>query len=320
VKTAAAVAWAALGWAASAAAMAQGGPDELWNMTTKMEMAGMQMPASTQQVCMKKGETRPESLQQDKNCKVTDQKMVGNKMTWKMVCTGKDAMSGSGEMTRSADSMNGRMSMKDKDGDEMTVVYSGKRAGGCNAQDQEKKGQAMVAQGNAQMAQMCRESVDKYTTPMFEGKDAICKAQKTEFCGRVTEVSQSMRAPAGFRKAIGQEGLRDGGWERAAGACGVKAAAIRGEACGSGVKGRDWGFVSEYCPAETKKLAAEHCAGREYTVAMNSEYKTICAKQAGGFAQPQRAAAKPAAAPTATDVVKDGAKEGVRALKNLFGK
>jgi hypothetical protein len=53
---------------------------------------------------------------------------------------------------------------------------------------------------------------------------------------------------------------------------------------------------------------------------MNSEYKTICAKQAGGFAQPQRAAAKPAAAPTATDVVKDGAKEGVRALKNLFGK
>jgi hypothetical protein len=136
----------------------------------------------------------------------------------------------------------------------------------------------------------------------------------------VTEVSQSMRAPAGFRKAIGQEGLRDGGWERAAGACGVKAASIRGEACGSGVKGRDWGFVSEYCPAETKKLAAVHCAGREYTVAMNSEYKTICAKQAGGFAQPQRAAAKPAAAPTATDVVKDGAKEGVRALKNLFGK
>jgi hypothetical protein len=72
VKTAAAVAWAALGWAASAAAMAQGGPDELWSMTTKMEMAGMQMPGSTQQVCMKKGETRPESLQQDKNCKVTE--------------------------------------------------------------------------------------------------------------------------------------------------------------------------------------------------------------------------------------------------------
>ena len=27
------------------------GPDELWNMTTRMEMDGMQMPAMSQQVC-----------------------------------------------------------------------------------------------------------------------------------------------------------------------------------------------------------------------------------------------------------------------------
>jgi hypothetical protein len=95
----------------------------------------------------------------------------------------------------------------------------------------------------------------------------------------------------------------------------VPTAPIAAAACKGGVSGRDWAFVADYCPAETKKLAGEHCAGRDYTSAMSSEYKPICAKYTGGFAQPQRAAAKPAA-PSAADAVK----EGTRALKNLFGR
>jgi hypothetical protein len=147
-----------------------------------------------------------------------------------------------------------------------------------------------------------------------------CAARKGDYCAHVKKTSQSMATPAGYRKAMQIEGLRHGGWEQAGKYCGMQTAPVLGAACKSGVGGRDWGFVADHCPAETKKLAGEHCAGRDYTAAMSSEYKLICAKHAGGFAQPQRAAAKPAAAPTATDVVKDGAKEGVRALKNLFGK
>jgi hypothetical protein len=293
------------------------GADELWNMTTRMEMAGMQMPGSTQQVCMKKGETRADSVAPDKDCKVTDFRTAGNKTTWKIVCTGQDAMSGSGEMTRTPDSLSGRAQMKDKDGDEMTIVYSGKLVGKCNAQEPSKLMAAAQAQSNAAMAQACREGMERYQTPLFEGPQAACKAQKGEFCGRVTKVTQSMRTPAGYRKAMSQDGLRGDDWELAAKACGVQAAEVRGAACKSGVGGRDWPFVAEYCPAESQKVAAEHCAGREYTVAMSSEYKAICAKQAGGFAQPQRAAAKPAAAPA--DAVQQGVKEGARALKKLFG-
>ena len=304
------------------------GPDELWNMTTRMEMAGMQMPATSQQICMKKGEQRAEDLQQDKNCKVTEQKVVGNKMTWTIVCTGKDAMSGTGEMTRTADSMDGRMRMKTSDGDEMNVVYTGKRAGGCNAQTHQdprmaaaqKQMATMQAQGDAQIAQMCRESIDKFSTQMFEMQNSPCATRKSEYCAHVKKTTQAMGTPVGYRKAMQVEGLRNGGWEQAGQFCSVQTAPALAAACKSGVSGRDWPFVADYCPAETQQLAGEHCAGREYTAAMSSEYKAICAKHAGGFAQPQRAAAKPAAAPSAGDAVKEGVSQGAKALKNLFGR
>jgi hypothetical protein len=99
----------------------------------------------------------------------------------------------------------------------------------------------------------------------------------------------------------------------------MQTAPLRAAACQSAAGGRDWSFVADYCPEDTQKLAAEHCAGREYTVAMSSEYKPLCAKYAGSFAQPQRAAAKPAAAPASSDAVTEGVKEGVRGLRKLFG-
>lgn len=317
---------ASAGLALAALVHAQG-PDELWNMSTRMEVAGMQMPGSSQQVCMKKGEQRAEDLQQDKNCKVTEQRVVGNKMTWKIVCTGKEAMTGTGEMTRTADSMDGRMRMKTSDGDEVSIVYTGKRAGGCNAQthqDQmaarQKQMVAMQAQGDAQLAQMCRESIEKFSTPVFEMQGSPCAARKGEYCAHVKKTAQSMRAPATYRAALQKEGMRNQGFEQAGRFCGVQTAPVTAAACKSALGGRDWDFVGEFCPAETQKLGAEHCAGREYTVAMSSEYKALCAKYAGGFAKPQRAAAKPAEAPSAGDAVKEGVSQGARALKNLFGR
>ena len=67
------------------------GPDELWEITVKMEMAGMPaMPAHTSNVCQRKGSVDPTKTgakDKDNDCQVTDKKQSGNKTSWKMVCT-----------------------------------------------------------------------------------------------------------------------------------------------------------------------------------------------------------------------------------------
>jgi hypothetical protein len=327
------------GLAMAPIAHAQGGPDELWNMNTRMEMAGMPGQTMNQQVCMEKGETRPERMQQDPNCKVTEQRRTGNKMTWKVVCSGRDPMTGTGEMTRTGDTLNGRMRMQGKSGGEavdMTIVYSGTRAGACNAKEQRAAAQAQVAamqaQGEAQMAQMCRDSIRKYATSLFEMQGTPCAAYAGEFCTHVKKTAQSMRTPAGYRKAMQAEGMQGGGWERAAQHCQMDTASTQAAACQSAMGGRDWQFIADFCPAETKALATEHCAGRDYTTAMSSEYKVVCQQYAsagGGFAgrapRSQPAAQSPpqqgsgdgsAGAPSPADVVKEGANQ----LRRLFGR
>jgi len=324
MKAATTLASALAGLAAAALVHAQGS-DELWNMTTRMEMDGMQMPPMSQQVCQKKGQGGAAPAP-DPKCTTSDVRTAGNKTSWKMSCTGDEPMSGTGEITRTRDSMSGRMQLRGKDGVAMNVVYSGKLAGTCNAQAHQdpqqaalkQKMAAMQAQGDAQSAQMCKESIENFSTAVFEMQNAPCAPRKGEYCAHVKKTAQAMRTPAGYRKAMQIDGLKHDGWENAARFCGVQAAPVLAAACKSAVGGRDWQFVADFCPAESRKIAAEQCAGREYTVAMSSEYKAICGKQKSGFAQPARAAAQPAAsaAPSAGDAVKEGA----RALKNLFGR
>lgn len=315
---------AAIGLAAAALVHAQG-TDELWQMSTRMEAEGMQMPAMSRQVCMKKGQTSADELGQgDKNCKVTDQHRSGNKFTWKVVCTGDQPMTGTGEMTRNRDTLEGRMLMKGKDG-EMKIAYSGRLAGTCDARThQDPQAAAMQqqmaaaqAQGNAQIAQMCTDAIRKYQTPVFEMQNSPCLARKGEYCAQVKKTAQGMRTPAGYRKALDTDGLRNDGWEHAASFCGVDPAPVQAAACKGAVGARDWSFVADFCPTETQKIAGEQCAGREYTAAMSSEYKPVCAKYAGKFAESQRAPAKSPqpSAPSATDAVKEGAKS----LRKLFG-
>jgi hypothetical protein len=114
------------------------GKDELWEVTTKMEMPGMPMamPAQTNRVCIAKGGRDEDFVPRRENCRVLESKRAGSKVTYKMVCTGKDAMTVAGEMTFGANSYDGRMAMSGKaDGQsfEMTQTYSGKRVGDCTA-------------------------------------------------------------------------------------------------------------------------------------------------------------------------------------------
>jgi hypothetical protein len=119
--------------AASTASAWAAGSDELWEMTTKMDMPGMTMPAMTETVCLPKGGSyKPGKVPHQKNCEVSDLKVSGDKTTWKVHCPGRDPMNGNGEVTRTANTMKGMMKLSSKE-IQMSQDISGKRVGTCQA-------------------------------------------------------------------------------------------------------------------------------------------------------------------------------------------
>jgi hypothetical protein len=109
----------------------------LWEMTSRMEMPGMpmEMPATTMKHCYTKEDVKDQKkmVNQNKDCTVTEFKTSGNKMTWKMKCTGQSAGTFSGETVFTKDSYNSVMKMKvDAEGSQpMTVKVNAKRIGAC---------------------------------------------------------------------------------------------------------------------------------------------------------------------------------------------
>jgi len=116
------------------------GNDELWQVTSKMEMSGMgfNMPAQTIKVCMKKNEMRDPNKaipkNRDSRCNMVDVKTSGNKTTWTMKCEGEHPMTGSGEMIRGEGSYSGKTMMHMDNGD-MKMSFDGKRIGTCLAKE-----------------------------------------------------------------------------------------------------------------------------------------------------------------------------------------
>ena len=120
-----------------AAASAQG-KDELWEVTTKMEMPGMPMamPPQVTRQCVAKSKGDEGYIPTRDNCKVVDSKRSGNRVTFRMTCTGKDAMDATGEIVFGSGSYDGRMQMAMKaEGQTMTMnnTFTGKRVGDCSA-------------------------------------------------------------------------------------------------------------------------------------------------------------------------------------------
>ena len=79
---------------------------------------------------------RADYVPKRENCKVLETKRTGNKVAYKMACTGKDAMTVAGETTFGANAYEGTMKMSGKaDGQsfDMSQTYSGKRVGDCTA-------------------------------------------------------------------------------------------------------------------------------------------------------------------------------------------
>ena len=112
------------------------GAGDLYEVTVKMEMAGMpmQMPAITQRNCVKKGGNDADLVPHQENCKVTDVKRTGNRMTFALACTGRDAMKGTGDFTFAGDGYSGQIRLMGKMENEdvqMTQAITGRRIGAC---------------------------------------------------------------------------------------------------------------------------------------------------------------------------------------------
>jgi uncharacterized protein DUF3617 len=127
----AAVTTASLAFGVSTLVGAQAPKGDLWETTSQMSMEGMPMamPARTLKVCSAKDWREPPGGQ--KNCKNSNMKIVGNKVTWDVACTG-PTMTGHGEITRDgASAYAGTIAFVSDQGN-MTVKISGKKLGECD--------------------------------------------------------------------------------------------------------------------------------------------------------------------------------------------
>lgn len=318
------------------AALGQG-TDELWEITMKMEMAGMPaMPVQTTKTCKRKGDRNPDldKTNDRSDCKATDVKTAGAKTTWKMVCTKPDPMTGTGEMTHTGDKFDGTVKLSGKMEGEpfnMTQNMSGKKVGSCTYEDPAKKVKEMQGQHQAAIAKECDEEIEDLNPLMVFGGDNIpqesllCKDRKADFCARSAKLAQQTREPAAFAEA----NRKYPKWREAMKACGTDPTAVSGAVCKTGVDKKDWSFVAEFCPAEAKVLAQKHCAGLDYTSAMASEYKDICRSFGADVAKEKVAAPKPGAAAASApasesakdakqSTTTDAVKEGATKLKKLL--
>jgi len=110
--------------------------DGLWEMTSTMEMEGMKgmaggMPPMTYRECLTKESMVPTQKRRNQDCKVLEQDISGDTVTWKMRCTTNGVVSEmNGSSTYSGDTMKGTMQMT-SGSMKMASHVTGKRLGPC---------------------------------------------------------------------------------------------------------------------------------------------------------------------------------------------
>ncbi|HEY7723776.1 MAG TPA: DUF3617 family protein [Anaeromyxobacteraceae bacterium] len=321
---------ASLGLLAWAAAQAQAPePGVLWEQTVEMDMGGFAMPPRTSRFCAPKRWTRPPPSQgQDDRCKLSDVKVVGDRMTWKVECAPPDAMTGSGDIRHAGDAFQGLITMRSADG-EVRMKMRGKMLGGaCDAGEQRRAAEtarrdveAMNRDAQARAAQAyaqaCDASIKSMNPLAFEGQPPLCpQARKAEFCAQLA-------TRQGYEQARPQAA-------KIGALCGRDPEAYLPELCArsrkdleSGSGGREAGdFLVRKCPAEAKAASQRLCAGRSYT-GVDARYRDFCSRQGSGMQEGEGAsAASPAQAEDRArkKAESEAAEKGKSMLKGLFGK
>ncbi len=109
----------------------------MWEITSKIEMSGIpvQIPDTTISQCISKEKIIPKTNKKvNEHCTVSEQKIEGNTVTWKMKCAGK--MESQGSITYHGDTFEGLITNQTEIPDmgmmTMTIQLTGKRTGECN--------------------------------------------------------------------------------------------------------------------------------------------------------------------------------------------
>jgi len=107
------------------------GNDELWEMTTTIEITGMPETTRIRNVCMQKGIAyKPVKSPAQKKCEIFDVELFDDMTKWKMACSGRNPMKGSGKMERSGNTMKGKVEIASEKL-EMKQEIFGRLVGSC---------------------------------------------------------------------------------------------------------------------------------------------------------------------------------------------
>lgn len=319
------------------------GPDDLWEITTKVEMSGMPFAPrpQTSRVCLQKGKQEEGVIPKDQNCRMENLRRTGNRTTFHLVCEGKDKMTGDVDITSTSDNYQGSMRMQGTmEGRQvnMTNQYSGRRVGSCTWEDPVAKNRA----GTQFAAAPCRDAVENLNWLVFKdpAMASLCNDYRGQFFDRVRQVAKEMRDPAEFDRRVRARSDMYQMLEFA----GENPNQVRADACRNGVTSRNWTFVANYCDAEAREIALQQCTGRDPSAELVFEYAPICrryprsalrggevrppaefgspsGKRTGGAEQVVSEPAAPKeASPGEPGGALDKAKQGLQKLKGLFGR
>jgi hypothetical protein len=116
-------------------ANAQDGPNlknGLWEITSKTRIPGMPMTPATHTQCLTSQDYLPKDMLQVRSaCKIVDQKVSGNTVSWTVKCHGGgDTGTGKGEVTYSGESFKGAFVLN-VHGMETISQMTGKYVGPC---------------------------------------------------------------------------------------------------------------------------------------------------------------------------------------------
>lgn len=126
-----------LGFALGASLQASAqGKDDMWEVTTKMEMPGMPaaIPPQTNRVCTGKNRKDEEFVPKQGECRMIESKRVGNKFTYQMECAGSNPSTVAGDVTFGNNVYDGQMRVTMHQAKQtMNMTFAGKRVGDCTA-------------------------------------------------------------------------------------------------------------------------------------------------------------------------------------------
>jgi hypothetical protein len=103
----------------------------LWEITSKVEMQGMDLPAAIHRQCLKKTDPVPQGSQPGQECEIADVRVAGDTVSWSMLCSQPGGeIRGTGEITYHGDRFEGVMRIE-MEGTEMISRMHGRRVGDC---------------------------------------------------------------------------------------------------------------------------------------------------------------------------------------------